>query len=96
MIKENYEYYRTRDCIERYQKLKSGSGSHLTNMKKEVEFEYYVCDYCKQKIQLKRKLYEQTGGIVVIPATVTKRKAIKLALCNSCLNKVLAEFEEKR
>lgn len=96
MIVENYQYYQTRQEIEKHKKVKKEFAAHLTNTKKHVEYEYYVCDFCKNEIRIKNKQYEQSGGVVIIPATVTKRKAIKLALCNSCLNKVLAEFDEKR
>ena len=95
MIANNYQYYATRQEIEKHKKVKEESAAHLTNTKKQVLYEYYVCDYCKNEIQIKKKHYEQTGGVVVIPATVTKKKEIKLTLCNCCLNKVLAEFDEK-
>lgn len=93
MIANNYQNYCIRSVIPRYKKLKEQEVNHLSNVKKIVEYEYYVCDYCKKEIKIEKKLYEQSGGIAVIPATVTKKQPIKLALCNGCLNKVLAEFE---
>lgn len=95
MIANRYQYLVTRQEIEKHKKYKQDGATHLTNTKKQVEYEYYVCDFCKSEIRIKKRHYEQSGGIVVIPATVTKKKEIKLALCNGCLNKVLAEFDEK-
>lgn len=93
MIADRYQDYAYRQEIEKHKKLKDEEAVHLSNVKRKVLYEYYVCDYCKNEIQIKEKHYEQIGGIVVIPATITKKKEIKLALCNRCLNKVLAEFE---
>ena len=95
MIANKYQYFATRQEVEKHKKYIQEGATHLTNTKKQVVYEYYVCDYCKNEIRIKKKHCEQSGGIVVIPATVTKKKEIKLALCNGCLNKVLAEFDEK-
>ena len=93
MIANKYEHFANRYIVPRYKKMKEHESNHLTNVKKEIEYEYYICDFCRKEIKIQKKLYEQTGGIVVIPAIITKKQAIKLALCNGCLNKVLAEFE---
>lgn len=93
MIANNYEHFATRNIVPKYKKLKKYETNHLTNTKKEIEYEYYICDFCKNEIKIQKKLYEQSGGIVSIPASITCKQAIKLALCNGCLNKVLAEFE---
>lgn len=96
MIVEKYEHFRTRSVIPIYKKIVDYETSNLVKVKKEVKYEYYICDFCKKEIEIRKNLYEQNGGIVIIPATITKKKSISLALCNGCLKKVLSEFEEGR
>lgn len=71
-------------------------GGNVVNYKKEKLYNYYKCDYCGSEIKITKKRQDMTGGIAIIPHTVTKRGEIKLALCNKCLNPVIREFEEER
>lgn len=96
MIANNYEKFSTRTVVPIYKKIKNNEVNHLTSIKKIVEYQYYICDFCKKEIKIRKNLYEQNGGIAIIPATVTKKQSISLALCNGCLKKVLSEFEEGR
>lgn len=95
MIKQNLTFYCSRNIIEKHKKYKN-IANHLTNQKKDVDYEFYICDFCKSEIKIepKKDRHKQAGGIVTIPNTLTKRGDIQLALCNSCLNKVIKEFEE--
>ena len=67
---------------------------HLVNYKKEKLYDYYICDYCGEEIKIIEKKQEMTGGVAIIPHTVTKRGELRLALCNKCLKPALKEFEE--
>ena len=69
-------------------------NSNLINYKKELEYKYYKCDYCDNKIIILNKQNEMSGGIVDLPATLTKKGVIKLALCNKCLKPVLNDIEK--
>lgn len=97
MIKQNLTFYISRNIIEKHKKYKKIETNHLTNSKKEIDYEFYICDCCKNeiKIETKKDRHKQVGGIVTLPNTVTKRGNIQLALCNSCLNRVIREFEKE-
>lgn len=71
------------------------AAKHLVKHKKEKEYEYYICDHCGKEIEIKKEKYKMSGGIVVIPESISKRKDFELALCNKCLNPVLKELERK-
>lgn len=78
-------------------KYSSKHTNHLTNEKKEKEYEYYVCDECKKKIVITKNKDESKGGIVNLPKSLTKsNKTITVALHNYCLNQVLRQFEPER
>lgn len=70
------------------------TGSACVNSKKKKEYDYYRCDYCGDEIRILEKRHEMTGGIAIIPHTITKRGEMKLALCTKCLKPALKEFEE--
>lgn len=91
-ILNNYTFYRDRVKIEKHTKYKENKNK-WEQKAKEKEYLYYICDYCKDEIKILDKKYEMSGGIVEIPQTLTKKDKIKLVLCNKCLKKVLAEFE---
>lgn len=70
------------------------AGSQIVKYKKEKLYDYYECDYCGQEIKILEKRQEMTGGIVTIPLSITKKRELKLVLCNKCLKPLLKEFEE--
>lgn len=85
-----------RSTVPIYTKMKIiMDGSPTVKSKKQKEYDYYKCDYCGAEIKITEKRQEMTGGIAIIPHTVTGRGDIKLALCNKCLNPILKEFENK-
>ena len=53
------------------------------------------CDYCGNEIKILKKRLEMTGGIVVLPHSLTKRGEVKIVLHNKCINPVLKELEKK-
>ncbi|MBQ7411270.1 MAG: hypothetical protein IJW20_07815 [Clostridia bacterium] len=71
-------------------------GNQTTNTKKEVLYEYYVCDNCDAEIKIidnkKKNTEERTGGLVNI--RLNYYKTLKLALCNKCLNPVKEQLNE--
>lgn len=68
---------------------------HLTKIKKTKMYEYYKCDYCGEEIKITKKWEDRKGGIAIFPTTLTKyHEPLQLVLCNKCLNKAKAEFEE--
>ena len=84
-----------RESIPIYEKFApKPAGSHLIKIKREKLYKYYKCDYCGDEIKIINKKQEMTGGIVVLPYTLTKRGELKLVICNKCLNPLLKEFEE--
>ena len=83
-----------RQNIPIYEKMKpTPSGGNVVNYKKEKLYDYYICDCCGEEIKILKQKHEMTGGIVIMPYTVTKKGDIKLALCNKCLKPVLSQFE---
>lgn len=78
-------------------KYSSENTNHLTNEKKEKEYEYYICDECKKKIIITKNNDARRGGVVNLPKSLTKcNKTITVALHNCCLNPVLRQFEPDR
>ena len=61
--------------------------------KPKLEYEYYICDYCKQEIKIEKKWKNKTGGIIVLPATITGREPIEIAIHNKCLGLFIKELE---
>ena len=56
-------------------------------------YEYYICDYCGDKIILnKQKEDERKGGILNAP--IKDFRDLKLALCSKCLKQALKEINE--
>ena len=76
-------------------KPKPTEGRHLIRYKDEKDYDYYICDYCGDEIKILKKKIEMTGGIVVLPHSLTKRGEVKIVLCNKCINPVLKELEKK-
>lgn len=98
MIKERYTDFLNRIKIEKNTKYKEQQIHHLTKSKEkpEKDYNYYKCDYCGDEIRILKKQHEMTGGIVTIPASLTKRQSLKLVLCNKCLKPVINEFEGEK
>lgn len=67
---------------------------NVVSSKKEKLYEYYICDYCNSEIRLDKKKHERSGGIAIIPHTLTKCGQLKLALCNKCIKEIQKYFEE--
>lgn len=89
-IANNLENYRTPPIIQTKYEYPEGS-SHLSKVKKKKLYKYYICSYCGQEIIVDNN----QGGIIEIPATVTKNKRIILALHNGCVKPVLQQIENK-
>ena len=90
----NYIVLRDRKLIEKHIKYKPiKTTSNVINSKKEIDYEYFVCDYCHEEIKIKDKKHEMSGGICVIPSSLTKRQAVKAVLHNKCLKTAIKELE---
>lgn len=76
------------------QMLVKKQTSNVVNSEKTKLYDYYVCDYCKDQIRLDIKKTERSGGIAIIPHTLTRCGELKLALCNKCIRKAIKEFEK--
>ena len=72
-----------------------GTGCHLVNAKVKEKYRYYSCDYCGKEIKIEKDISKATGGICKIPASLTKRGDLILALHNKCLKPVINEFKEE-
>ena len=89
----NYIFLRDRKSIEKHIKFKQIKTSNVVNSKKEKDYEYFICDYCHEEIKIKDKKHEMTGGICIIPSSLTKRQAVKAVLHNKCLKAAIKELE---
>lgn len=65
----------------------------MVNSEKTKIYDYYVCDYCKEQIRLDAKKPERSGGIAIIPHSLTKCGELRLALHNKCLKPIIQEIE---
>jgi len=68
------------------------AGSHLVKHKEEVDYYYYICDYCGEEIKLENKWENKTGGIAELPNSLTNRGKVKIAIHNRCLNNLIKEL----
>lgn len=85
-----------RGTVPTYTKMKTiESGNSVVNAIRQKYYDYYKCDYCGSEIKIKKKRHEMTGGIAIIPHTITRRGELKLALCSKCLKPALKELEGK-
>lgn len=75
------------------QMLVKNQNSNLVNSEKTKLYDYYVCDYCQDQIRLDIKKTERSGGIAIIPHTLTRCGELRLALCNKCLIPTIQEIE---
>ena len=97
-IVNNLDFYKTRfkpTASAKYEE-KHEQGRHLVKTEKPKKiYDYYICDYCKGEIVIKDKSYEQTGGVMKIPQSLSNaEKVFYLSLCNKCVKPVVKEFEE--
>lgn len=67
-------------------------GSNTVKSKKKKEYDYYICDYCKEKIILYKNKFDRDGGIAKFP--ISSHKKMELALHNKCLNPVRKIFNQ--
>lgn len=67
-------------------------GSCTVKAKKKIDYTYYLCDECKEKIIMYDKKSDRDGGIVSF--RVDEHKEVKVALHNRCLNKAKKDFNE--
>ena len=67
-------------------------GSFAVKAKKKVDYTYYLCDECKEKIIMYDKKSDRDGGIVSF--RVDERKEVIVALHDRCLNKAKRDFNE--
>lgn len=101
-IESNKKIYEVRQKPEKHTKYKMTAPdicNRLSKVKKEKDYDYYLCDYCNEEIKILKNTESkgkiQTGGIVTLPQTLTDTTSpITLALCNKCFKKALKEFEE--
>ncbi len=53
-IKGN-NFIRDRKSIEVHTKYKADEHSNVINHKKEIDYKYYICDYCHNEIKIEEK-----------------------------------------
>lgn len=98
MIDFSYVYKRGKPT--KFTKFKEidDKGKHLVKIKRQKDYDYYVCDYCGQEIRIKSDKTEMIGGTHEFSTLVTGigNGILYLALCNKCLNPTLKAIEERR
>lgn len=67
-------------------------GTNVSKAKKKKEYEYYICDYCQEKIILNKKWENNSGGIIKI--RLNDFNWITLALHNRCFKNATKEINE--
>ncbi len=60
--------------------------------RRKKAYDYYICDYCGERIILSEPKHQRTGGTMKLSYVLTKRSTVEVALCNKCVNPVLKEF----
>lgn len=94
-IRQKINYLAERTEIIKHKKFKpKPECTHLVKYKPELDYEYYICDYCGQEIKIEGKWENKTGGIADLPNSITNRGKIKIAVHNECLKNLLKEFRE--
>lgn len=83
-----------KEPVKRTEILIKNKGNNVVNSEKTKMYDYYICDYCGNKIRLDIKKTERSGGLATIPHSLTKCGELKLALCNKCLKPALKIFEK--
>ncbi len=68
--------------------------NNLVKRKSDKLYDYYICDYCGAEIRLDIKQKERSGGIAILPNSLTKCGELKVVLCNKCVKDVLKQLEK--
>ena len=68
--------------------------NNLVKRKSDKLYDYYICDYCGAEIRLDIKQTERSGGIAILPNSLTKCGELKVVLCNKCVKDVLKQLEK--
>lgn len=68
--------------------------NNIVKRKAKKLYDYCICDYCGSEIRLDIKQTERSGGIAVLPNSLTKCGELKVALCNKCVKCVLKQLEK--
>lgn len=80
---------------EKYAKMQHlEEKNNVVKRKAKKLYDYYICDYCSSEIRLDIKQTERSGGIAVLPNSLTKCGELKVALCNKCVKCVLKQLEK--
>lgn len=80
---------------EKYAKMQHlEEKNNIVKRKAKKLYDYYICDYCGSEIRLDTKQTERSGGIAVLPNSLTKCGELKVALCNKCVKCVLKQLEK--
>ena len=87
MLKEKLTKIEVRGKPEKFTEYKE----EWRGFKKKL-YDYYICDYCGEKIALTEPKNQRTGGTTKVSYVLTKRKTVEVALCNKCVNPALKEF----
>ena len=96
LLKQSLLEERTKiEVFKKYKKQQKVNHLSKDKQKKELLYKFYKCDYCGDEIKILAKQYEQSGGIVILPRTLTKRTDLKLVLCNKCIRPVVKEYEKE-
>lgn len=84
-----------RKAPQKYQKMQvEGEKSNTINRKKTKLYDYYICDYCKTEIRLDKKQEERSGGITILPHSLTKCGEITAVLCGKCVKEAIKQLEK--
>lgn len=96
LLKQNLLEKRTKiEVFKQYKKQSKVNHLSRDKQKKELLYKFYKCDYCGDEIRILTKHYEQSGGITILPATLTRGTDLKVVLCNKCIKPVVKEYEKK-
>lgn len=72
----------------------SEEKNNVVKRKAQKSYDYYICDYCGSEIRLDIKQTERSGGIAILPNSLTKCGELKVAICNKCVKDVLKQLEK--
>ncbi len=94
----NLKLIEARESPEKFKKYKQNNSSHLSKSKEklEVDYNYYICDFCGKEIRIEKDWEKRTGGTYKVPMSIWPRGSLKIAVHNSCLEATIQEIEEKK
>ncbi len=90
MIVEKMRLIKNRGKVPKYTEFESDKVGHGKKL-----YEYFICDYCGDKIILSEPKHQRTGGTVKLSYVLTKSETVEVALCNKCVVLALKEFEKR-